>query len=49
MQLENVQIDGLFGRFNYEIDLQRPEKITIIHAPRLLVMSDLRMKLFEPV
>jgi predicted ATP-binding protein involved in virulence len=33
MQLESVKIEGLFGRFNYEIELRRPEKITIIHAP----------------
>jgi hypothetical protein len=33
MQLESVKIDGLFDRFNYEIELRRPEKITIIHAP----------------
>jgi predicted ATP-binding protein involved in virulence len=33
MQLENVKISSLFGRFRYEINLHRPEKITIIHAP----------------
>jgi energy-coupling factor transporter ATP-binding protein EcfA2 len=33
MQLESVKIEGLFGRFNYDINLRRPDKITIIHAP----------------
>jgi predicted ATP-dependent endonuclease of OLD family len=33
MQLEGIQIENLFGRFNYSIPLRRPEKITIIHAP----------------
>lgn len=33
MQLERIRINGLFGRFNYDIALRRPEKITIIHAP----------------
>src|SRR5260221_13271844 len=33
MQLERIRIDRLFGRFDYDIPLLRPEKITIIHAP----------------
>lgn len=33
MQLESIYIEGLFGRFDYNIPLIRPEKITIIHAP----------------
>jgi hypothetical protein len=33
MQLERIRIEGLFGRFTYDIGLHRPEKITIIHAP----------------
>ena len=33
MQLERIRIDKLFGRFDYDIPLRRPEKITIIHAP----------------
>lgn len=33
MELIRVEIKKLFGRFDYEISLKRPEKITIIHAP----------------
>jgi hypothetical protein len=33
MQLERIRIEKLFGRFDYDIPLRRPEKITIIHAP----------------
>ena len=33
MQLERIRIEGLFGRFTYDIAFRRPEKITIIHAP----------------
>ena len=33
MQIEQIKVEGLFGRFNYDIALRRPEGITIIHAP----------------
>jgi predicted ATPase len=33
MQLSRIRIEKLFGRFDYEITLHRPENITIIHAP----------------
>lgn len=33
MQLESIDIEGLFGRFDYHIPLTRAERITIIHAP----------------
>lgn len=33
MQLSNIRIEKLFGRFDYSIALNRQEKITIIHAP----------------
>jgi len=33
MQLERIRVEGLFGRFDHDIALRRPEKITIIHAP----------------
>src|SRR5580704_5478404 len=33
MQLDRVRVEGLFGRFTYDIAFRRPERITIIHAP----------------
>jgi predicted ATP-binding protein involved in virulence len=33
MQLERIRIERLFGRFNHDIIFQKPDNITIIHAP----------------
>lgn len=33
MRISTIKVDGLFGRFNYTIDLNADERITIIHGP----------------
>lgn len=33
MRIEAIEVEGLFGRFDYRIPLNQEERITILHAP----------------
>ena len=56
MKIQRIEIDQLFGKFDYKIPLDHKERITILHGPNgcgkttvLKLIQDVHLMKFEEV